>query len=753
VPVRGRPVILVLAAALVAGAAGYGIDVAVQPSTPGGADSMGGAARPVHALDWRGHRLATSGFDAVACAGRVRCMAFGPGGTLATSKDGGTSWSVARPTVLEGLTVLAATCVNERHCIAVAEPDVTAFPPTGGTPGLGVALVSDSAGRSWRHGSVSVPNIRFLGGLACPSASVCYATAAGRSSRLGGGFLLVSTDGGASWTRRRAGPRDGLGGPLACPEVGRCVAALPFDGVAVTSDGGQRWRMGREPLGGGGFPGVSALACSSVSTCVGVGSEPHPGFPVIIATTDGGSSWRFANFAIGRVGTTTPAVEIANGSYDGVSCSGLRCAAVASTLPEVGLLAESADGGRNWRTAALGEGSFSAVTCTTVADCVAAGTTANASAVLAQLRAGRWQVRYAGPGTEWSALSCPTTRHCVAVDAVNYEPSAAAEAITNDGGLRWSAEQLPPGVLGMVAIACPSGRRCVAVADVAASAKEAEGENDGVAALFSSDDGGESWRRDDLSVAPGTTLDALSCPTVSSCYAVGATPYRLGGVPDDAVVSTADGGARWTAGDIPAFPPQPPTGTSGSEILGGGLTSISCFGPRSCIVGGPAGVLATTDGTHWSLRYQAPGAGNGGVVSGGILFGTLELLSCGAPSSCAATFSTPDSGDQLRLSTNGGRSWRTAAAPSGSTLSALICPTATECLAVGSGPRGALVLESLDGARHFSRAGVPPLAGAPVSDVVASYPMAPRYTAVACAEPSTCLALGTATNEEVVVAH
>jgi hypothetical protein len=745
--VRARAVMLVLAA-LVAAAAGYGVYLAVRPSPPGGV-AAAHHGRIVRSLAWHGSQLATSGFDAVTCARGARCMAFGLGGTLATSSDRGTSWSLTRQSALGGLTVLAITCVNEHHCLALAEPDVTIFPPSGARPGPGVALLSDDAGRSWRLASLRVPNVHFLGGLACPSASVCYATATSDSSRFGDGLLLVSADGGASWTTRRAGPRYGLGGALACPAVGRCVAALPFDGIAVTSDGGQHWKMGREPVGGGGVPGVAALSCSSVSTCVGVGSEPHPGYPVIIVTIDGGSSWRFANSAIGRVGGLS---EIAYGSYDGVSCSGLRCAAVASTGPEVGLLAESSDGGQTWRSATLGDGAFSAVTCAAGGDCLAAGTTGNGSAILAQLSSGRWRLRYDDPGTQWSALSCPTTSHCVAVDTVGVVPSAAAVATSNDGGLQWSAAATPPGVVGLVAVACPSTRRCVAVADVAASAKEAQDENDNVAAILSSDDGGRSWRRDHVSAAPGT-LYAIACPTVSSCYAVGATLFSPGELPDDAVVSTTDGGARWTAGDIPAFPPQPPTGTSGSEILSGGLTSISCFGPRSCVAGGPAGVLATSDGVHWSLRYQTPGAGNGGVVSGGILFGTLELLSCGAPTRCVATFSTPDSGDQLRLSTNGGRTWRAVASPSRSTLSALVCPTAVECLAAGSGPNGARVLQSFDSGRHFTRAPVPSLATAPLSGLPASYPSAPSYTAIACAEPSACVALGTGTNEEVLLAR
>jgi hypothetical protein len=167
--------------------------------------------------------------------------------------------------------------------------------------------------------------------------------------------------------------------------------------------------------------------------------------------------------------------------------------------------------------------------------------------------------------------------------------------------------------------------------------------------MLSSDDGGRTWRRDVLD-APLETVAALSCPSVPACYAVGATLGRSGVLPEDALIETTDGGTRWNAGVLPAFPPQPPVGTSGSEILGGGLTSVSCFTATSCIAGGPAGVLATADGALWSVRYQVPGPGNGGVVIDGMLYGQVQQLACPGPSRCVAVFVGPN-GESLRPST------------------------------------------------------------------------------------------------------
>jgi hypothetical protein len=321
-------------------------------------------------------------------------------------------------------------------------------------------------------------------------------------------------------------------------------------------------------------------------------------------------------------------------------------------------------------------------------------------------------------------------------------------AWTSDGGLPLSYGRLPPGTVGLTALDCPSDRHCVAAGEVATSQRvQQETEVSAVATMLSSDDGGRTWRRDVLD-APLETVAVLSCPSIRACYAVGATLGRSAALPEDALIETTDGGARWSAGVLPAFPPQPPVGTSGSEILGGGLTSISCFTATSCIAGGPAGVLATSDGTHWSVRYQVPGPGNAGVVIDGMLYGQVQQLTCPGPSRCVAVFDDPN-GESLRLSTDGGRSWTRFAAPRAGSgapswpptfaSAALACPSLSECLDGGADAEGAVVLESEDGGVRWHAVALPTLGGAaaPIAGVPGG-----GYDTVACAGPRWCLVLG-----------
>ncbi len=292
--------------------------------------------------------------------------------------------------------------------------------------GAGVALASSDSGRSWSEALVRGPAVQFAGGLACPSTADCYATASSLAGPASAGFLLASTDGGVSWTTRRPGPRYGLGGALACSAVSRCFAAGGPGGIVATSDGGLRWVDESEPIGAGGRLGVEALACSSLTTCVGVGIEPSPGYPVIMTTRDGGSSSALCRARSPEQQSGRALNEVSTGEYLAVSCSGLRCAAVADTFTEIGLLAESSDGGRTWRESALGRGgSFSGVTCAAAGGCVAAARSVTARRSSPCGSSGHpWTKRYVGPSTDFSSLSCPSTQHCVAAGGAGPVPVA-----------------------------------------------------------------------------------------------------------------------------------------------------------------------------------------------------------------------------------------------------------------------------------------------------------------------------------------
>jgi hypothetical protein len=59
-------------------------------------------------------------------------------------------------------------------------------------------------------------------------------------------------------------------------------------------------------------------------------------------------------------------------------------------------------------------------------------------------------------------------------------------------------------------------------------------------AILSTSDGGEAWREEDLSVAPGILVGAISCPATNVCIGLGGVNAQSGRA---AVYSNATGSA------------------------------------------------------------------------------------------------------------------------------------------------------------------------------------------------------------------
>jgi hypothetical protein len=109
----------------------------------------------------------------------MHCFAFGLAGTFAMSDDEGQTWAVSQLASMASLTVLSATCPSTDRCVALAKLESPSSVPAGQQSPPGVALYSADGGRSWSTAAVSGSAAEFLGGLSCPSSTVCYAIAAG----------------------------------------------------------------------------------------------------------------------------------------------------------------------------------------------------------------------------------------------------------------------------------------------------------------------------------------------------------------------------------------------------------------------------------------------------------------------------------------------------------------------------------------------------------------------------------------------
>lgn len=267
---------------------------------------------------------------------------------------------------------------------------------------------------------------------------------------------------------------------------------------------------------------------------------------------------------------------------------------------------------------------------------------------------------YASPGspTDWwpqnsswagglGSISCPSTTHCVAV------AGDGTGRITHDGGATAWQPIYPPGGGGLRSVSCPTATDCWAVG-YAANLGSSDGGWTYQSVIDVSHDGGASWAQQ--SVPIDADLSSISCPTRSDCWAVASYPSSV-------VLATTNGGTTWqveySKGNVPAGDysgPSPmaiscPTSTTcvavGAALLttsDGGVTwtqrsirdlatyialySVSCATSVDCWAGAYNGsILASADGgSTWSPRYTpAPATA-----------ATLGGISCPTAADCVA---------------------------------------------------------------------------------------------------------------------
>jgi len=183
-----------------------------------------------------------------------------------------------------------------------------------------------------------------------------------------------------------------------------------------------------------------------------------------------------------------------------------------------------------------------------------------------------------------------------------------------------------------------------------------------------------------------SVIDSLSCLDADRCVVVGAEGVDSGGGPPVAFVTT-DGGTTWNLSDLP-------------KSLGDAtMTAVSCPTTTECLGLDSRGVLlVSSDG---GLRWQVQAKRVQGLDTA---ISAIHSVQCLSPERCLALTGA----GALRLTTDAGARWRTVALPTpgfikfDTGLTEFDCPTASECVSVGSGetPNGGTELtlfSSFDG--------------------------------------------------------
>jgi hypothetical protein len=313
---------------------------------------------------------------------------------------------------------------------------------------------------------------------------------------------------------------------------------------------------------------------------------------------------------------------------------------------------------------------FNAISCASATSCMAVGETydppAGPPALAEYWNGSTWAIQkiaeFRGSYPALLDVSCGAPTSCMATTAKN-----APTEYWN--GSTWAVEKfVKPTASGsrldITPVSCASATSCMAVGSYSVSG--------------ACRDVAESWNGSAWSVQAtfpggcdslgGAGLQAISCPTVSSCLAVG--------------FGNADywNGTTWTAETLAS-----PGGTATAFLSG-----VSCTGPASCTA---AGFYNTADGRATLAEYW-----NGSTWTiqptsnkGKSTQDELEAVSCSTATSCAATGQYTGTGKVTKSLAEywNGSTWAIQATPNpaGTTLAALYgvsCPApATPCTAAG----------------------------------------------------------------------
>jgi photosystem II stability/assembly factor-like uncharacterized protein len=219
----------------------------------------------------------------------VTASAQGPTASpgIFVTRDGGQTWMVqseidalfpatAGPGARWAL--VRVSCSSVTTCFALAasihqiESNPQVAPQWGATMAL---LVTSNGGATWTRKSAPDMNAGdspglFTPPLACPTVTTCYLLLSNGSAidPSSTGDILVTHDSGTSWRRTVVQAKANLM-DIACSNADACWVA-GWSGIFATADGGTTWQR-QVMLDGAPLPPLSSIACPAADTCYAVG--------------------------------------------------------------------------------------------------------------------------------------------------------------------------------------------------------------------------------------------------------------------------------------------------------------------------------------------------------------------------------------------------------------------------------------------------------------------------------------------------
>lgn len=427
------------------------------------------------------------------------------------------------------------------------------------------------------------------------------------------------------------------------------------------------------------FSAANGVSCSGASACMAVGAYNADGNVGTLTEWWDGRSWSV-------IPSPDPA-GAQSSSFNAVSCAGAtRCVAVGSFTDgnySNWPLAESWDGS-SWTIVSVptpAGGSFaglSGVSCTSSALCVAVGSYTNrlsAAVPLTEFWNGTaWSVhRSPHPAgttsSSLSAVSCADASACMATGSYLNTDSVGIPLTEWWNGAAWAVitAPVPDGAQGsyLDGVSCPSSSTCTAVGSYFDNS-------------FTAQTLAESWDGSSWSVvasptptdSPNTALYGVSCASAARCLAVGHS-YSPSFAGKDDNLAELWNGTSWTI----VGSPSPSTASA--------LYGISCARASRCLA---VGLFFNSSNDYQTLAELW----NGSALSIVNQDADLSGVSCFDAAHCVAVGSAfgDTSVSETRAEVWNGRRWSSVRTPNpadseGSYLQGVDCVSADYCVAVG----------------------------------------------------------------------
>jgi hypothetical protein len=335
---------------------------------------------------------------------------------------------------------------------------------------------------------------------------------------------------------------------------------------------------------------------------------------------------------------------IASASLTGLACPNVSLCVGVDESGDVVVSTDPTGGSAAWTSSRIAEAAPFTIPLSDVACapdgalCIAVGSAGMFTSTDPSGGAPAWH-RVAG-SQQAGAVSCPDENLCVAASA----SAVLSSTRPADPSEPWHETALPgPGPIGIDQISCPTSTFCAA--DNSATEQ---------AAIFTSTEpagGTTAWK---LTTTVSASLTGISCPTASSCVAVGR----------ETVVTSSDptrGTAAWQAATVPA-------------LHSGFPNVVACATPTLCAVAGGNGVVV-------SSTNPAGGAGAWEAISGVDGNHEMRAVSCPSEAVCFAAdeaLVTGVAAHRLTVATAGDGEGSAASGPLvcpfGCTYSGPVCP-------------------------------------------------------------------------------